>query len=264
MSPEHRKQHRLEVINFIKRTDVSVMQGEPITEDLINRNWNRVVTVPPQSDFVTPQQLEERAYHARQVGIHEHQARQAAEEQRFAAMSEDERELLASEQLVELSRAKLNKARAQRQTLAIERYELELEQREAVVADQKSRLAVLAQRHTHDLALQEDPDFRYALTSAEINAGMLDPMSDDAVQNSVWINALKSATPETFKGVVKEFHQWEAARYGRIRAAAQEAEVAALRDAAPNFDALQAANQQIADAGLKAADALHRANKVEG
>ena len=256
------KEHRENVIDYIKRNDIQAMQGAPVTEEMIQRAWNRIVTPPPASKIVTLPQLEARADHARHVETHLTQLRRMEAQQNYEAMSDDERSLLASEQLVELSRAKLAKARNMRQHAAVERYELEVEQREAVVTDQKSRLAKLAERRTTDLQLQsDDPDWVYALTSAEATRDILDPMSDDAVQNSVHLAALKSATPETARAVVKEFHAWEATRFARIRAEQQQLEAQQLQDAAPAINAMHAASQAAADAGLRAADAIQRATK---
>lgn len=258
------KEHRENVINFVKQNDIRVIQGEPVTEEMIRDNWRKVVTPQSASSFVTPEQLDARAAHQRNVDVHEFQTRQMAEQRRIEAMSDDERELEADIMLVDLSKAKLAKARAGRHYSAIERYELEVEQRDAVVAAKRERLAALAQRRTTDLVLQDDPDFSYAITSAEINRDILDPLSADAVQNSVHLNALKSATPETFKAVVADFHAFEASRFARIRAEALEAEQAALQAADPAMRALNQAGVDAADAGLKSAEASARANRLRG
>ena len=266
MTPEHRKAHRDEIVALLKRTDIQAIQGAPVTEDMINRAWNRIPEdlTNPTAKTVTPQQLEAHADHARHVETHLHQLRTMEAQQNYEAMSDDERSLLASEQLVELSRAKLAKARSMRQHAAVERYELELEQREAVVTDQKSRLAKLAERRSTDLVLQNDPDFAYALTSAEINRDVLDPMSDDAIQNSVYINAMKSATPANYKTVLKEFHQFEAARFARIAQEKQAAEAAALQFTAPGVREWNQLGVDASQAALDSAERLARSQRLSG
>lgn len=258
------KEHRDNVIDYIKRNDIRAIQGEPVTEEMIRDNWRKVVTPQSASSFVTPEQLDARAAHQRNVDVHEFQTRQMAEQRRYEAMTDDERELEADLMLVDLSKAKLAKAKAGRHYSAIERYELEVEQREATVAEKRERLAALAQRRTTDLVLQDDPDFRYALTSAEVNRDILDPLSADAVQNSVHLNAIREATQENYKAVVADFHGWEKQRYARLREEKQAAEAAALQQAAPAINAMHEASQQAADAGLRAADADARANRLRG
>ena len=252
------KTHREYVIDYIKANDIRAIQGAPVTEDMIRDNWRKVVT--PQSDisFVSPDQLDARAKHRRDVEVLQVQRHQMEEQRRYEAMTDDERGLSALDLHIQAVEATIVNARRNRQWAKVEMRELQLEQLKAEAVEQKARIARLAERRTTDLALQADPDFAYALTSAEVNRDILDLGSVDAIENSVFIDSLKSATQENFKSVVADFHAWEAKRYARLREEKQAAEIEALQKAAPAIDAMHKAAQEAAAAGLKSAEAAAR------
>ncbi|WP_428308254.1 hypothetical protein [Lacipirellula sp.] len=248
-----------ELDKWILNNDVQAMQTKIVTPAM-REKWKGNFPYESQTKFVPTTELEARADRARQVETHNASVKMSADYDAFENMSGLEREELGARQWVQLVEGQLAIAVSRRRPAEIEKFELKLQQAKDWAESIRVRQAALEVQRTTDLALQAEPAFRYALTSAE--SYDLDYRSDDATELGVYVQRLKAATPENWREVVKEFHRWESQRFARIAQEKQAAESAALQAADGPIRELNQLGVDAADAGLKSAEALGRANRL--
>lgn len=265
MTEEHKQAHIKNVVAFIrdKRPDLASV---PDAQLPIQDYWDRWTTPAPNG--VTPKELSDRVKMQRAMDAEQSQLRQLAEQRRWDSLTPDqqfeEESLLAAKQLVQLSEAKLAKARSLRQHAAIERYELELEQRTEKLLETKERLEAVNQTVQAVETLKSDPDYTYAVTSARLNLDTMPRGSEDYTKNQVYIGMLERATPANYRDVVREFHRFESDYYARLSVERSADGAAKLAEIDPAMREANANNIASAEASLKSAESLRRAEAAGG
>ena len=244
--------------NKIMERDVVAMQAGKVTQE--QRDYYNTPKMRQQfrSENTTPvdyRELEQRRKLQESREIEREQLRQMAEQRRWDSLTPDqqfeEESLLAAEQLVQLSAAKLAKARSLRQHAAAERYELELEQRQAKLLETKERLAAVNRQVEAVAELRDDVDYQYALTCAKSAVDVTDRGTEAHTRAQLHLHELETATPANFKQRMAEFHSFDAERLAARVAELRAAEHAAIVEATPKVNEALELGRQAAETALQ-------------
>jgi len=226
-----------------------------VTHAMRVENQNKIIYQTDQPRAVTPQELDARAKTQRNMDAQRAQLETMERERAWNALTPDQQFAKETEysdtMLVELTAAKLAKARSLRQYAAAERYELELEQRQAKLLDTRARVEALNRQVEAAAELRDDVDYQYALTCAKSAVDVTDRGTEAHTRAQIHLHELETATPQNVKQRMTAFNAFDSERLAARVAELRAAEHAAIVEATPKVNEALELGRQAAETALQ-------------